>query len=296
VQNGNYKLSLQDVIRKEFILEPGGTIQFIGDPLQSQLNIRAKYVVPSVSLSDLNIGTKLSDSSVPVNCVLLVGGTAGHPQISFDLDLPRVSDDIKRMVRGLIHTEEDMNMQVLYLLGVGRFYTYNYASTAAAETQTQSSVAVKSFLSNTLTGQLNNIISNAMGTTNWTFGTNLSTGSLGWSDIEVEGLLSGRLLNNRLLINGNFGYRDRPLYGNSNFVGDFDVQYILTPSGGVSVKVYSETNDRYFSKSSLTTQGAGLQLKRQFTDFRDLFTIRRKKQIKVFEKESEEVVNDSISK
>jgi hypothetical protein len=104
------------------------------------------------------------------------------------------------------------------------------------------------------------------------------------------------LLNNRLLINGNFGYRDRPLYGNSNFVGDFDVQYILTPSGGVSVKVYSETNDRYFSKSSLTTQGAGLQLKRQFTDFRDLFTIRRKKQIKVFEKESEEVVNDSISK
>jgi hypothetical protein len=295
VQNGNYKLSLQDVIRKEFILEPGGTIQFIGDPLQSQLNIRAKYVVPSVSLSDLNIGTKLSDSSVPVNCVLLVGGTAGHPQISFDLDLPRVSDDIKRMVRGLIHTEEDMNMQVLYLLGVGRFYTYNYASTAAAETQTQSSVAVKSFLSNTLTGQLNNIISNAMGTTNWTFGTNLSTGSLGWSDIEVEGLLSGRLLNNRLLINGNFGYRDRPLYGNSNFVGDFDVQYILTPSGGVSVKVYSETNDRYFSKSSLTTQGAGLQLKRQFTDFRDLFTIRRKKQIKVFEKESEEVANDSIS-
>ena len=295
VQSGNYKLSLQDVIRKEFVIEPGGVINFTGNPLESTLNIRAKYLVPSVSLSDLNIGTKLSDSSVPVNCVLLVGGTAGHPQISFDLDMPRVSDDIKRMVRSLINTEEDMNMQVLYLLGVGRFYTYNYASTAAAEMQTQSTVAMKSFLSNTLTGQLNNIISNAMGSSNWTFGTNLNTGSMGWSDIEVEGLLSGRLLNNRLLINGNFGYRERPQYGAANFVGDFDVQYLLTPSGGVSVKVYSETNDRYFSKSSLTTQGAGIQLKRQFSNIKDLFTIRKKKRIKVYkDKETEGDKNDSI--
>ena len=270
-------------------------INFTGNPLESTLNIRAKYLVPSVSLSDLNIGTKLSDSSVPVNCVLLVGGTAGRPQISFDLDMPRVSDDIKRMVRSLINTEEDMNMQVLYLLGVGRFYTYNYASTAAAEMQTQSTVAMKSFLSNTLTGQLNNIISNAMGSSNWTFGTNLNTGSMGWSDIEVEGLLSGRLLNNRLLINGNFGYRERPQYGAANFVGDFDVQYLLTPSGGVSVKVYSETNDRYFSKSSLTTQGAGIQLKRQFSNIKDLFTIRKKKRIKVYnDKETEGEKNDSI--
>lgn len=286
VQNGNYKLSLQDVIRKEFTFEPGGTINFTGDPLESALDLRAKYLVPSVSLSDLNIGTKLSESSVPVNCVLLLSGTAGHPLISFDLDMPRVSDDINRMVRNLINTEEDMNMQVLYLLGVGRFYTYNYASTEAAETQSQSTVAVKSFLSNALTGQLNNIIANAMGTTNWTFGTNLSTGTMGWSDIEVEGLLSGRLLNNRLLINGNFGYRDRPQFGTTNFVGDFDVQYILTQGGGVSIKVYSETNDRYFSKSTLTTQGAGIQLKRQFSNLRDLFAIRKRKRIKVFEEDS----------
>jgi hypothetical protein len=118
---------------------------------------------------------------------------------------------------------------------------------------------------------------------------------MGWSDIEVEGLLSGRLLNNRLLINGNFGYRERPQYGAANFVGDFDVQYLLTPSGGVSVKVYSETNDRYFSKSSLTTQGAGIQLKRQFSNIKDLFAIRKKKRIKVYEdKEKEGEKNDSI--
>ena len=63
-------------------------------------------------------------------------------------------------------------------------------------------------------------------------------------------------------------------------MGDFDVTYRLTPSGGVSLKAYSETNDRYFSKSSLTTQGIGIQLQRDFTGLRDLFTPRERRKNK----------------
>lgn len=270
VDRGTYKLSLQDVIRKEFTIQPGSSITFIGDPGNSDLDLQAVYTVNSASLSDLNIGSNFTSSTVRVNCLLNVGGKVSSPQLSFDLDLPTVNADEKQMVRNIISTEEDMNMQILYLLGVGRFYTYDYGSTATASTQSQSSVAMKSFLSNTLTGQLNNIISNAIGPSNWSFGTNLSTGEVGWSDMEVEGLLSGRLLNNRLLINGNFGYRDRAAYS-TGFVGDFDIQWLLTPSGSVSLKAYSESNDRYFTKSSLSTQGIGLILKRDFTRFGDMF-------------------------
>lgn len=278
VADGNYKMSIQDVIRKEFTFAPGGNINFTGNPFESDLNLQAIYTVPSVSLSDLNIGSNLSENSVPVNCVLNFGGKVGNPQVTFDLDLPRASDDIRRMVRSLISSEgDDINMQVLYLLGVGRFYTYDFASTEAAESQSQSAVAMRSFLSNTLSSQLNSILSDAMGTTHWTVGANVSTGSMGWSDVEVEGLLSGRLLDDRLIINGNFGYRDRPQYSNTNFVGDFNIRYLLTPGGGVSLKAYSETNDRYFSKSSLTTQGAGVELKRSFTNLRDLFRINRRR-------------------
>jgi hypothetical protein len=164
-----------------------------------------------------------------------------------------------------------MNRQVLYLLGVGRFYNYNYAATdAATGGQSQSSLAMKSFLSSTLSSQINNIISNAIGVSDWTFGTNFSTGQLGWSDMEVAGLLSGRLLSGRLLVNGNFGYRDRAT-STTNFVGNFDISYLLTPGGTVSLKAYSETNDRYFSKSSMTTQGIGLRLRRDFRNVKDLF-------------------------
>lgn len=267
VNNGIYKLSLQDVIRKDFIFSPGGTISFNGSPNLADLNLQAIYTVPSVSLNDLSARTTFSQNNVRVNCIMNLTGKATSPKIGFDFDLPNVNEDEKQMVRSLISTEEEKNMQVIYLLGIGRFYTYDYNNTE----QSQSSVAMKSLLSSTLSGQLNQMFSSILGNnSNWNIGTNLSTGDQGWSDMDIEGLLSGRLLNNRLLINGNFGYRDNTTTA-SNFIGDFDLQWLLTPSGNVSLKAYSKTNDRYFTKSSLTTQGIGIAIKRDFNTWKDIF-------------------------
>ena len=276
ISEGNYRMNIQDILRKDFRFVDGGTITFGGDPFEGDLDMQGIYTVNSASLSDLGIGSAFSQSSVRVNCLLNFSGKAGDPKVTFDLDLPTVNAEEKQMLLGVISTEEEMTTQVLYLLGVGRFYTNsgiqaNTELTAGA----QSSAAMKSFLSTTLSSQLNQIISDAVGSTNWTFGANVSTGSVGTNDVEATGLLSGRLFNNRLLVNGNIGYRDNTYY-NTNFIGDFDVQYLLTPGGSVRLKAYSETNDRYFTKSALTTQGVGVQLSRDFTNLRDLFS--RKKQ------------------
>ena len=272
IDHGTYKLSLQDVIRKEFQIQQGSSITFGGAPMKGDLDLRAIYTVPSVSLNDLTVGSNFSNSSVRVNCIMNIGGRAEQPQVSFDFDIPNVNEDEKQMVRSLISTEEERNMQVIYLLGIGRFYTYG-----SDETQAQANSAVQSLLSSTLSGQLNEYLGRALGNTqHWNFGTNLSTGTMGWNDMDVEGMLSGRLLNNRLLLNGTFGYRDTPV-ANTNFIGDFDVQYLLTPNGTVSLKAYSETNDRYFTKMALTTQGVGIVLKKDFNNLSDLFRTRRNK-------------------
>lgn len=268
VERGIYKLSLQEVIRKDFTFQNGGTIVFGGNPMEADLNLQAIYTVPSVSLNDLSARSNLSNSTVRVNCLMNVGGKAQSPLITFDFDIPNVNEDEKQMVRSLINTEEERNMQVIYLLSIGRFYTYDYS--AGTNTQNQSYSAMNSLLSSTLSGQLNQVLSSMIHNNNWNVGTNLSTGDMGWSDMDVEGLLSGRMLNNRLLFNGQFGYRDNPVT-NSNFVGDFDLQYLLTPRGTVSLKAYSETNDRYFTKSALTTQGIGIGLKKDFSNWKNLF-------------------------
>lgn len=286
VSHGEYKISLQDIIRKNLVIQPNSTITFGGNPLDALLALKTVYTVNGVSLNDLNYGAGFSNKTVRADCIMNIGGLAQAPKVSFDLDLHNISEDEKQMVRQLISTDEDMSKQVMCLLGVGRFLTTASASTSTGtdevNTSQQSAAAMRSFLSTTLSSQLNSVISSALGSqSKWSFGTNFMPGTEGWNDMEVDGLLQGRLFNDRLLINGNFGYRDNSTY-TSNFVGDFDIRYLLTPRGSVSLRAYSETNDRYFTKSSLTTQGIGISLQRDFTRLKDLFKIiyRNKKRSK----------------
>ena len=265
VDNGMYKLSMQEVIRKDFALNSGSTITFAGDPYLANLDVQAVHTVNSVSLSDLSPDASLNQSTVKVNCLMNLTGSLANPDIKFDLDLPMVSEEDRELVRSATSTEEQMNTQIIYLLGIGKFYTYDYANN-----QGQSSNATSSLAFNTLSGQLNNMLSQWMDNENWNLGANLSTGEKGWTDVEAEAILSGRLLNNRLLINGNFGYRENVL-ANTNFVGDFEVVWLLTRNGDFRIRAYNQTNDRYFTKSTLTTQGVGFMYKKDFNKWDDLF-------------------------
>lgn len=269
LEDGSYNMTIQNFIKREFQFTKGSKITFNGDPLNGDLDMQGKYTVNSASLGDLNFGNTFSNKNVRVNCLLNFTGKVGAPQINFDLDIPNINDDEKQMVRNLISTQEDMNMQTLYLLSVGRFYTYDYAKYNS--TQSQSSSALNSILSGTLSGQLNTMLSNAFKNNHWTIGTNLQTGTDGWNDMEVEGTFSGKFLSGRLLLGGSLGYRDQQLYNKTSLIGDFNVEYLLTKNGSVRLKAYSEENDRYFTKTSLTTQGGGIMLQRKFNRLNDLF-------------------------
>ena len=278
VERGIYKLTIRDIIKKEFTFQRGGTIKFVGNPFNSSLDLKAIYVLNGVSLSDLNIGNSFSNNNVRVNCLMNVTGTPDAPRVSFDLDMPTLSNDAKQMVASVINAEEEMNQQVLYLLTVGRFYTQNSNNNSSAggpTSRNQASLAMQSILSGTISQQLNNILGNIINSSDWNFGANISTGTEGFNDAEYVGILSGRLLNNRLLINGQFGYRDNA-NATTSFIGDFDLRYLLFPNGNLSINVYNKTNDRYFTKNSLNTQGIGLIMKKDFNGIGDLFRKKKK--------------------
>jgi hypothetical protein len=271
ISQGTYKFSLQEVIRKDFTIQDGSTITFNGDPENATLDILANYTVNSVSLNDLmpNASDYVTQTNIKVNCTMNLTGPLTAPDLKLGLDIPTERDEVQALIRNYIPTDEQMNMQILYLLGIGKFYTPENINT------TQNSNMMASVLSSTISGQLNNALSQAFNLRNWNFGTNLSTGE-GWTEMEVEGLLSANLLNNRLLINGNFGYRDNPM-SNTNFVGDFQAEWLVTRSGDIRLKAYNETNDRYYTRTNLTTQGIGIVFKRDFAHWSDLFTRNRKK-------------------
>lgn len=274
LDHGTYKFSFQEVIRKDFNIKSGSSISFNGNPLNANLDMKASYLVNSVALADLGseVPDDIKQSSVKVNCLMDISGILVHPNIKLGIELPNESEEKQRVVQNVISTEDQINMQTLYLLGIGKFYTADYANTA------QNSNAVSSVISSTLSGQLNNMLSQVLNSKNWNIGVNGSTGTKGWTDMEFESMLSGQLLNNRLLINGNFGYRKNPTVTTS-FVGNFDIEYLLTKSGEIRMKAYNQSNDRYYTRTTLNTQGLGVMFKKDFNTWRELLPWNRKKTI-----------------
>ena len=276
VDHGTYGVTIQNIIKKNFTFNRGGTIVFGGDPYQAALNLQAVYTVNGVSLSDLNIGNSFTNNTIRVNCLMNITGQPAAPQVDFDFEMPTVNADEQQMVRSIINGQQEMNQQVVYLLAIGRFYNQG-ANNSNDQQSDQTTLAMQSLLSGTLSTHLSTLLSQVIKNDNWNFGANISTGNEGWHNAEYEGIINGRMLNNRLLFNGQFGYRDNATKANPSFIGDFDLQYLLYPNGNLALKVYNQTNDRYFTKSSLNTQGIGIIMKKDFNGLRDLFSSKKKK-------------------
>lgn len=267
ISSGSYRLYLQDIIFRDLTLQPGSMVEFNGNPFDANIHLICHHTINSVPLSDLTATTAFSQNNkVKVVCILDITGKLGNMDFKFDMDFPNVNEEVRQLARSMINSEEEMNTQIVYLLGVGRFYPNEYARANGGNNSGQ---AVNSLLSSTLSGQINQMLNSIIGNnTNWNFGSSLTTGEKGWDDLDVEGILSGRLLDERLLINGAFGYRDNTLTNQANFIGDFEVKWRMNPKGTLYVKAYNQTNDRYFTKATLNTQGIGLLWTHDFETLR----------------------------
>ncbi len=277
LDEGSYNFTLQDIIIKDFTIREGSSIAFNGDPYRAVLDIDAFYRI-NTNLTDLDksfaADRDLNRTNVPVDAVMKVTGDLDAPDINFDIELPTLTQDVMRKVKSIISTDDMMNRQILYLLALSRFYTPEYMSGGNSGSE------LASVVSSTMSSHLANILGQL--SDNWSIAPSFRTDKGNFSDMEVDVALSSRLLNNRLLINGNLGYRDKRT-SNTTFVGDFDIEYLLTPRGNLRLKAYNHYNDQnYYLKSALTTQGIGIVWRH---DFDDAFSWLRKKKKKKPEKE-----------
>ncbi|MBP5259744.1 MAG: translocation/assembly module TamB domain-containing protein [Paludibacteraceae bacterium] len=265
ITEGEYNFSLQGTMYKKFLVAEGSSISFDGDPLKGQLDIDATYQT-TASLNDLLDEAMLADISnhmIKVLCIAHITGPLQEPSITFDIQLPNADEEVQRRVRSAINTEEMMSQQMVFLLLTGRFYnpevmknSTNYSAELAA-----------SFATATLSSQLNYWLSQISDNVN--MGVNYHQDS---QEAEVnrsiEVNISTNLLNDRLLINSNLGYRQQ--YGDNDFIGDLDLEYKLIPSGRLRLKAYNQTNDKLYS-TSLYTQGLGIMYKEDFDTWKSLF-------------------------
>jgi hypothetical protein len=269
ISEGIYNFSLQQVIRKRFNIRDGSIITFQGDPMAANLDISAIYnLTANIQDLDETLLMETANPSIPVNCILKLDGRLQNPAITFDLELPSSNSEMERQVKSFIDTEDMMTRQIIYLLVLNKFYTPDYSRNDYRSNEF-SAVA-----SSALSAQLSGILSSL--TDKVQIGTNIRSRQDGIKDTEVEMLLSSRLLNNRLLFNGNFGYKDNTIMTNA-FVGEFDLEYKLMRNREISLKAYNHANDLYrYNTKSLTRQGVGIMFRKDFATLTDLFTRRKK--------------------
>ena len=281
-EKGSYSLNLQDLISKDFIVDNGSTITFTGDPMKADLNINAHYNVQA-NLLDLDESfvheKELNRTTVPVHTTLNLTGNLQNPEFTFDLRFPTLSQNIYRRVKTIINSDDMMNRQVLYLLALNKFYTPEYMSVSEKHNNELAAVA-----SSALSSQLNNILGQISDKFN--IGTNFRSEKGDFTDLEFDVVLTSQLLNNRLIFNGNLGYRDKSVSNNS-FIGDFDLEYLINKSGTFRLKAYNHYNDKnYYIKSALTTQGVGIMFKKDFNKVSEVF--KRNPDDVAYEKEQRE--------
>ncbi len=261
LNTGSFFFTFQNVIRKEFTIREGSRVFFTGNPMAVQIDASAAYST-TASLRDL-FGTDYAQvstnrSSVPVNCILYLKDQLMNPTLSFGIELPQSDESVNSQVRSVISTEDMMMRQILYLLVFNRFYTPEYLQ---ANTNNVGLNETYSLLSSTVTGQINNWLSKM--TDDFTIGFNMRADGQGAEASQEYETQFQYQPNNRLLINGNFGYRYNDI-SNQPLFGNLDVEYILTPSGHWRAKAYTHTVDKYSLKEANTVQGVGLLFKYDF--------------------------------
>ena len=117
LQKGSFLFQLKNYMRMTFSVQEGGSIRWSGDPVDANITLSAVYKT-RVSLQGLTTDADKATLRVPVECVIRLNGKLSNPDITFGMNLPNASDDIKSIVYSAIDTsnQSDLTQQVLNIL------------------------------------------------------------------------------------------------------------------------------------------------------------------------------------
>ena len=266
IEEGDYMFSLKNVINKEFEIEQGSQIIWNGKPQDADINITAVYNLRT-SLNNLFMDTtSFYNKRIPVECKIQLTEKLVNPNIQFDINLPTADESTRARLQSAINTEEEMNKQFLSLLVLNTFMPSQQYLAGQSEAFDMGATGMAFTTSELLSNQLSHWLSQI--SNNWDIGVNYQPGDEISKD-QMEVALSTQLLNNRLIINGNVGTSGKYQQA-SELVGDFRVDWKLTPNGKLRLKFFNRNSDRLIYEETRYIQGAGLFYREEFNSFREL--------------------------
>lgn len=297
--NGNYEIteakynfSLYNIIKKEFIVQPGSRISWFGDPFEGVMDIKA-YYQESVSLQNLqnNPNATIDDPQMrrrwPLRVLMDLKGNLLSPEITFNFDFNQfptegnVQTYISAFQNRIANDEQEKNRQVFSVIMMRSLSPEGQFSGV--------STIATSNLSQLLSSQLNSFIAQV----DQNLEVDIDLATLDQSALETFQLrVAYTFLDGRLRVTRDGGFTD--LQGNADLnsiAGDWQAEYLLTEDGRYRMRIYNRNNFNTFTSLSLArnvaTYGVSVSQNLSFNSFSELLERIRKP------KEKNNLFNDS---
>ena len=264
ISEGSYRFSVPGV-NKDFSINPGSSISFGGDLLESKLDIGATYSLRT-SLGRLLADTSSVSSRRQVNCGINISDRLAAPTVSFSIDVPDLDPGTKARVESALNTEDKIQKQFIALLVTGSFVPDEQSGIVNNPNILYSNV------SEIMSRQLSDILARLEIPLDMGLGYQQNSGGTDLFDLAV----SAQLFNNRVEVHGNVGNR-KSLNGTQtntygDLVGDLDIDWKITPSGQLRLNAFSHSADDYSSYLDNTQRnGAGITYQKEFDTWGEFF-------------------------
>ncbi|MDZ4665385.1 MAG: translocation/assembly module TamB domain-containing protein [Bacteroidota bacterium] len=271
ISGGDYNFSLQNVISKKFDIDPGSSIVWSGNPYNGDIDITASYRQRASIAPLINDVTGQHKSRTPAACKLIMKNTLMKPDISFELEFPSISDNVRSQISSVLADEAELNRQVFSFLLFRSFIPpVIYGTTGGGVTAGNAAASTGSeLLSSRVNGVLDGLVGNF--DKDLQVGVNYRPGSQNNSD-EVLINVNRNFLDDKLSVDGNFGAGSST--GTSkNIIGDVNVEYKLSKDGRYKLKGFNRTNDntQLMTSGGPYTQGLGFFFREEFNTWNDLY-------------------------
>ena len=269
INDGTFNFNFQSLVRRNFDIKQGGTISWTGSAGEADINVVGSYrTKSSISSLGVEIDSTSLVNNVNVDCILRLQEKLNNPTITFGLDLPNATDDIKNTVFSIIDTTNQavMSQQIISLLVLGSF---SYANNSLYNIGASNYYNV---LTSSLSSWLSQISKDFDVGVRYTPEDNITAE-------ELEVALSTQLFDDKLTIETNLGMytgtRNDVTGGANNIVGDVDITYKFTNRLSLKIYNHSNLNSNYYLYSYETysdyTQGVGISYSQSFDNIREIF-------------------------
>lgn len=295
ISKGVYNFNFQGLISRKFIIEPGSSITFTGDPLAANLDITTRYSTRT-TLRGLLTDERFTNTRTQVDLLLKISGIMFQPEISFDLQVPRAAPMVQTEINNALADRDRLTRQAFSLLLLNSFMMDDFT---VANTSTSSTLVYDAFVS-----QISNLIGQRLKGVDIRLGysqTNLQGQGNVNQQQDLELGISTTLFNDRFVINTNFDISTQQSPGNvrrNDFAGDVELEYLITPDGKVRAKAFNRSLQNRIGLEQVGdyAQGVGISYRTNFDSwFSDIFRMRRKKTKENIHFEEPDTSTDSSS-